>query len=537
MNDPTNRQPIFLHALFRSGSTYLFRAFRRLGEAYTCFQEPLHEIALKANQEPELLNSAQDASKADSLRHPELARPYFAELYSVAGQVLPYLREHDIYDGYFGSRTDCQGLAYWQALIQHAPGRPVIQECRSSGRIAAIRHNLGGYHAYLWRNPWDQWWSYQVSPYFDLTTQLILNATTQHPLVEQLIEHIGFQRLSGCELHVVYDWFLHRPLSPEHSYQAFYALWLLALEQGLAHADLLINIDELSDSDQARQNTAQAFAHQGVSGLDFSDCHMPATVFSSAEQARFETLEQEVHQLWEQAGLPAEPLEQIQALRWEKAPQRTAVGNEAAWSGELARYRELIQNHQEVLAEHLYSADTELQAAHRREDRQREWIEHLEQHNEAERGHANALRKQVESLEAERDNSEALRQQVVERDLMLEALYASRSWRLTAPLRVVTLSVQKLRRDGIRAALASLVAAAEYRSRHYPRLRQGLLAMLARMPGVARRLRRLHYGHQNPQQVQPQPLTPRAREIYTELTAEIARQENATGGREDANRH
>lgn len=537
MNDPTDHQPIFLHALFRSGSTYLFRAFRRLGDTYTCFQEPLHEIALKANQDPELLNSAQDASKANSLRHPELTRPYFAELYSVAGQVLPYLREPDIYDGYFGSQTDCQGLAYWQALVQHAPGRPVIQECRSSGRIAAIRHNLGGYHAYLWRNPWDQWWSYQVSPYFDLTTQLILNATTQHPLLERLIEHIGFQRLSGSPLHVAYDWFAHRPLSPQHSYQAFYALWLLALEQALEHADLQINIDELSASDQARQNTAQAFAHQGVSGLDFSDCHMPATVFSSGEQSRFEALEQEVHQLWEEAGLPAATLEQICALRRDKAPQRTAVGNEAAWSGELARYRELIHNHQQVLADHLDSADAELQAAHRREDRQREWIEQLEQHNEAERGHANALRQQVEDLEAERHNSEALRQQVVERDIMLQTLYASRSWRLTAPLRAFTLTVQKLRRDGMRATLAAAVAAAEYQSRHYPRLRQGLLAILGRMPGIARRLRRLQYGHQNPQQIQAQPLTPRAREIYTELTMEMARQENAKQEGDDANRH
>jgi hypothetical protein len=35
--------PIFVHSLFRSGSTYLFEVFRRSPDGYWCYQEPLNE--------------------------------------------------------------------------------------------------------------------------------------------------------------------------------------------------------------------------------------------------------------------------------------------------------------------------------------------------------------------------------------------------------------------------------------------------------------------------------------------------------------
>lgn len=98
-------QPIFIHALFRTGSTYMFEVFRRLGSQYMCFQEPLHEIALHAKTDTAILNDPQDTQKANVLRHPPLSRSYFSELYEVADACLPHLQERDIYDGYFGTDT------------------------------------------------------------------------------------------------------------------------------------------------------------------------------------------------------------------------------------------------------------------------------------------------------------------------------------------------------------------------------------------------------------------------------------------------
>ncbi|WP_077530411.1 hypothetical protein [Vreelandella utahensis] len=497
MSNAQTRAPVFLHALFRSGSTYLYRAFRRL-DGVTCFQEPMHEIAVEARDNPQLLQEAGDPSKAGELRHAALGAPYFAELHAIADQCLPYLRESDVYDGYFGDRTHCAGLDYWQALVRNAPERPVIQECRSSGRIAALRHNLGGYHAYLWRNPWDQWWSYQVSPYFDLTTQLVLNAASRPAFLDQLADHIGFKRLEGRRLHVTYDWFAHRPLPPGHAYQAFYALWLLALHQARSHADLLINIDTLSASAAERQRIAQALASEGAQGLDFSDCHSPVTVFTHAEKARFQALEHEVHELWRQSGMPEQALEAIQALRKHHEPVRD---DELARSGELARYRELVDRRRREMAGHLHSSDAALQAAHRREDSLRERIELLEQENEAGREH--------------------LAEAVTDYETTLNRLYNSYSWRVTAPLRYAIRGVNHLRAHGAKSLLARGIASAEHRSRHYPRLRRALVALVSRVPGVARRLRRLQLGGNPEHSASTELLTPRARTLYSELKGHI----------------
>jgi len=47
--------PIYIHSLFRAGSTYLFHVFRRSKAGYWCYQEPLHEVAFIAKHNPDIL--------------------------------------------------------------------------------------------------------------------------------------------------------------------------------------------------------------------------------------------------------------------------------------------------------------------------------------------------------------------------------------------------------------------------------------------------------------------------------------------------
>ena len=76
---PTH-DPVFIHSLWRAGSTYLFSVFRRSNAGYWCYQEPVHEIALLAKDNPENLLSY-NGEKMQALRHPPLAASYFLELY------------------------------------------------------------------------------------------------------------------------------------------------------------------------------------------------------------------------------------------------------------------------------------------------------------------------------------------------------------------------------------------------------------------------------------------------------------------------
>jgi len=428
-------QPIFIHALFRTGSTYMFEVFRRLGSQYMCFQEPLHEIALHAKTDTAILNDPQDTQKANVLRHPPLSRSYFSELYEVADACLPHLQERDIYDGYFGTDTRPRGIDYWQSLIEQAAARPVIQECRSAGRIEGIRRQLGGHHVYLWRNPWDQWWSYQVSPYFDLTTQLIFNASSRPPLVQLVSEHIGFQPLPLGPLEVAYDHFSRRLLSPDHAYQAFYTLWLLGLHQGCKHADQLVNIDQLSANATARRHAVAALERVGVSGLSLDDCHSPVSSFTDKEQARFNELEQEIHQLWIEAGLPESDLQRLLTLRQQAAPECHALaGQEVPLANELSRYRDLLRRrHEEILSLHQQS-DAKLQTAHRREDVFREQLEETAQKSDWIERQAQRHKSTAEDLDRQLNSSQQL----------LGDIFQSSSWRLTAPLRKSALVIRRV---------------------------------------------------------------------------------------------
>ncbi len=45
-------QPVFIHSLFRAGSTYIFKLFRESPAGYTAYQEPLHEVLIFAAKEP-----------------------------------------------------------------------------------------------------------------------------------------------------------------------------------------------------------------------------------------------------------------------------------------------------------------------------------------------------------------------------------------------------------------------------------------------------------------------------------------------------
>ncbi len=74
--------PIFIHSLFRTGSTYLFHVFRRCVGHYWCYQEPLHEVIRYAATAPEHLLQL-NAESGSRLRHPVLERPYFWEFFQI----------------------------------------------------------------------------------------------------------------------------------------------------------------------------------------------------------------------------------------------------------------------------------------------------------------------------------------------------------------------------------------------------------------------------------------------------------------------
>ena len=262
-----NQSPIFIHSLFRAGSTYLFNVFRRSDVGYWCYQEPLHEMALFSRDEPEQLLKGFGENEMRLNRHPLMDIPYFQELYDTWPAWKEALSAFAVYNGYFAPPNADIGIPFWRALIDVAQGRPVLQECRTAGRIGVIKDQLGGYHIYLWRNPWDQWWSYKVTPYFDVVNQIIINAPYSPPAVHALRAALGFEAYAGDDLGEALAHFSAKPLTSEESYLVFYLLWCLGLQAGAKHAHLMLNIDRLSDSPTYRGKMQAHLAKAGIAVL------------------------------------------------------------------------------------------------------------------------------------------------------------------------------------------------------------------------------------------------------------------------------
>ena len=312
-------EPIFIHSLWRAGSTYLFSVFRRSASKYWCYQEPIHEIALYSKESPDTLNN--DIVLPDVLRHPFLDKPYFQELFMAWPAWRYDIKKHIIYDAYFGEADNDDTVKYLNKLIDHSKGRPVIQECRTSNRINTLKKALGGYHIYLWRNPWDQWWSYKTTHYFDITSQLILNTTVHPEAITRLRQEIGFTEYHHVDLEQEISYFNENRLPAEHSYLTFYLLWCLALLEGSTYADYLLNIDILNDSEMSQNIAMKHLTDCGVPGLDLSDCKVPQTLYSHDETIFFAALEEKIHGILLLSGYTQSQLNNLQKLRKKHEPK------------------------------------------------------------------------------------------------------------------------------------------------------------------------------------------------------------------------
>lgn len=314
-------QAIFIHSLWRSGSTYIFNAFRRSKAGYWAYQEPVHEIVLSAKDNPDVLASCTSETLA-TLRHPQLEKPYFYELQQTHQAWHDFVIEKKIiYDDYFGASSIEPLKRYLQALISSAHGRPVIQECRTSCRIAALKQALGGTHIYLWRNPWDQWWSYKSTYYFDITSQLILNAPSHPDVITRLRGEIGFKEFHDADISKEFAHFDRKRLPADRSYLVFYLLWCLGLLEGMGSADILLNIDALSLDNAYRDDVQNHLLQFDITDIDFSDCKIPQTYYDEKDRAFFEAQEDRAHAFLLMSGYSKSALKKLAKLRQSNEPK------------------------------------------------------------------------------------------------------------------------------------------------------------------------------------------------------------------------
>jgi hypothetical protein len=312
---PATPKVTFIHSLFRGGSTYFFEAIRRSSIGHVCFSEPFHEIVLKYEDDPTQLIRDRTDSDDSRYRHPRLLAPYFAELVKAWPSWVGKLAPSDIYQNYFRVAGQDFGQKYWNALAESTPKPVIFKETRTSGRIGAIKYYFPeSFGAYLLRNPWDQWFSYKSTPYFDATVQAIINSESRPAACRYVAGHLGLIKPDTSNIFDEIGYYQSHRLAPADSYIAFFMIWCLALLEASEHSDIIVKMDRLNHDCKYRSVIQGKFADAGIN-VDLSDCCLPKNIYTAKDREFFAPHEELVFQILSDSGWTDEHVSLVKTKR------------------------------------------------------------------------------------------------------------------------------------------------------------------------------------------------------------------------------
>ena len=283
--DPAPAQPIFVHAFFRAGGTYLWSKFRACRDTMA-FYEPFNE-SLGSDTRSQLLGLTPRSWES---KHPALDAPYMAEyapLMTVRG--LQLFRKEFATATFFlepGSDLPAAQCRYLAALIAqaHRSGkRPVLGFSRSLGRLAALRRAFAAAHIVPMRNPAHQWMSCFVqcldhgNDYFLVMHLMVAGQNRHHPLVREMAERCGIPHFEcgSFEEEIAAYRKLAARLELEAAYRVFLAVYVAAYLEALPESDLVVDMDLLSHAEYRRSVERRVEALTRIP-LDLSDAMMPS---------------------------------------------------------------------------------------------------------------------------------------------------------------------------------------------------------------------------------------------------------------------
>lgn len=272
--DPPGSEPVFIHSMFRTGSTYLAARVREV-PGYRFFYEPFHAgIGRPGGRAPGTGAVTPDDARR-ILQHEALEGGYFAgydDLVPGTGRPLRQLARarfgvHDVYNGLHPGAE-----RYLKACLNVAAAserRAAFGFCRSGLQVAEMRR-LGGLHVHLYRDPRFQFRSYSTrqSRFFMAATILQLLCSREHG--GRVARWVGLPapaahavRLAGRGLvpnrivaRIGRD--LLARLDGDARYRVFYLAWSLCRRHADEHAAMSFTLmDAIADSSTREKVEAQ----------------------------------------------------------------------------------------------------------------------------------------------------------------------------------------------------------------------------------------------------------------------------------------
>jgi hypothetical protein len=278
--------PVFLHTGWRTRGTWIWSRFRALAGT-TCFYEPLCEEL--ATLSPAVVESRGPESWPSG--HPPLRRPYFAEFRPLLKTAGPGVLHHDpnfAVAGFFAepdaAMPDLRDYIELLLRTAHAEGgQPVLKFCRSVGRIGWMQRNFPqAIHIALMRNPLAQFISAQRqlqrydNPYFLAMPLMLLAVHRDVPEVAAAVRHLAVALPSlpaGAPLHAalaVCAAHLRRSEPPER-YRGFLAFWVATAMSTPDTIDAIIDSDLLTCAADYRRQCEIDLATLTGRTIDLSD--------------------------------------------------------------------------------------------------------------------------------------------------------------------------------------------------------------------------------------------------------------------------
>lgn len=284
MNGKPN-STVFIHSLFRTGSTYVWNRLRSCCDT-CCFYEPFHpELQFLDLRRPDPWGT--DRRGTMESNHPSLERNRFEEYRELLrpGHLgVPGFDKSFSFTNFCGNDTLPRQKAYVDSLI-HAGGdkTPVLQFNRTALRSAWFKNNWpDAFHIYLYRNPRNQFlsarrqWRRQRQDVFLVMDLLTAGLHHDKPQFHALSRVVHLQAFPS-PVHTVEE-AAYRAILPAYAEQERYLislfLWYTALAETTETADLMINIDRLSAEPEYAAAFIDILAKRGVDGADFSDARV-----------------------------------------------------------------------------------------------------------------------------------------------------------------------------------------------------------------------------------------------------------------------
>lgn len=278
-------RPIFIHAMWRTGSTYVWKKFRDQPQ-YRAYYEPLNELLARPRES--FLASA-SSKAAEKLRHPALKNFYFTEFPFTPGGGVAFFEKPLSYERY-SLEPDAEDeplYRYINNLLAHAGlhgQTPVLQFNRSVLRAGWLDRNFSPVNILVLRQPTQMWKSMLSFEDHSFTGALciLLGQNRFRPPLCHFPSWIDLPYRAGPTIDDDHRAYTECRVQYEaRLYPLFFDFSVAATLHSVRYADCVLDMDELAANPAAREAASHRLKELGVA-IDFADLAMPRYSLDSA---------------------------------------------------------------------------------------------------------------------------------------------------------------------------------------------------------------------------------------------------------------